>query len=43
MATSDITNENGIVHFYEWMTAILSVTKKIHYLKGWMAATRLVK
>ena len=26
-----------------WMTAILSVTKQIHYFKGWMAVIRMVK
>ena len=42
--SSGTTNENSTVHFKEWMMAVLSMTKKIHYhFMGWMAAIRVVK
>ena len=41
---SGTVNENGTVHFKEWMAAIIPMTKRDHYyFKGWMAAIRVVK
>ena len=42
--SSGTTNENGTVHFKEWMIAILSITKTDNYFfKGWMAVIRVVR
>ena len=40
---SGTTNENDTVHFKEWVTAILSWQKQMHYFQGWMATIRVVK
>ena len=42
--SSGTTNKNGTIRFKEWMMAVPSKTKKIHYyFKGWIAAIRVVK
>ena len=42
--SSGTTNKNGTIRFKEWMMAVPSMTKKIHYyFKGWIAAIRVVK
>ena len=42
--SSGTTNENGTVHFKEWMIAVLSMAKTDTLLiKGSMAAIRVIK
>ena len=42
--SSGTANENGTVHFKEWMIAIISMTKRdTLLLQGWMVAIRVVK
>ena len=42
--SSGTANENGTVHFKEWMIAILSMTKTdTLLLQGWMGAIRVIK
>ena len=40
---SGTTNENGTVHFKEWLIAVLSMIKTDnYYFKGWLTAVRVV-